>query len=89
MIQITKTKIQNAVQKAKTVKPLVKCVSFRNYVVKNKQTGATYKVRFDKVNGKPHAECSCPAGLSGKFLCYHIAASLGHHIVTATALQVH
>ena len=86
MIQVTANKIETAAQKAREVKPLVKFVAFRNYVVTNRETGATYQVKFDKVNGKPHAECSCKAGLSGKFLCYHVAASISHHLVIAAEM---
>jgi hypothetical protein len=61
----------------------VRFVSFRNYTVQNKETGATYAIRFEKVNGKPFGTCSCACGRQGQFVCYHVVSALPHHLMTA------
>jgi hypothetical protein len=83
MIMLEESKMKRAIEKARVVKPLVKYIAFRHYTVTNKQNGATYNVRFDKVNKKPFASCDCPCGEAEKFICYHIAASVPNHLLTA------
>jgi hypothetical protein len=81
MIEINTQNLDKAIAKARTAKPLVKVIEFRTYQVTNKETGATYTVKFSKVGGKKFADCSCKCGLQGKYLCYHIGASIGYHVV--------
>lgn len=84
MIQLTTvSKLQNAIDKARTVKPLVRVVKFGNYTVTNKATLATYTVECVKRDGKRFAACSCKAGQAGKHACYHIAAAVGAHLQLA------
>ncbi len=79
MIEINTQNLDKAVAKARTAKPLVKVIEFRTYQVTNKETGATYVVKFSKVNGKKYADCNCKSTRT----CYHIGASIGIHIVLA------
>jgi hypothetical protein len=83
MIEINEKAIEKAIEKARQTKPLVKVIEFRHYQVTNRETGAKYEVSFTKVGGKKFADCTCKAGQAGKFLCYHIAASIGIHIILA------
>jgi uncharacterized protein YjhX (UPF0386 family) len=84
MIQLTSTAtLENAINKARTVKPLVRVAKFGRYIVTNKQTGATYTVECMKREGKRFASCSCVAGERGK-ACYHVAAAVAAHIQLAT-----
>ncbi len=83
MIEITKANIEKAIERARATKPLVKVIQFRLYSVTNKQTGANYTVKFSKIGNKKFAECNCKAGQQGKFVCKHIGASIGIHIVLA------
>ena len=63
MIQLTSTtKLQNAIAKARTVKPFVRINCFGSYSVTNRQTGATYTVTCEKRNGERFADCTCKAG---------------------------
>ncbi len=63
MIQLTTAaKLENAIAKARTVKPRVRVNCFGSYTVTNKQTGATYSVECLKQDGKRFAHCSCEAG---------------------------
>lgn len=83
MIQLTTIEtLGNAINKARTVKPLVRYIAFRHYSVTNKQTGATYQVTFDKQGTRRLAACECRAGQQGR-ACYHIAAAVSHHILQA------
>lgn len=83
MIQLTTIEtLTNAITKARTVKPLVRYISFRRYSVTNKQTGATYAVTFSKQGTRRMASCDCKAGARGQ-ACYHMAAAVGHHVLQA------
>jgi hypothetical protein len=83
MIQLTSAAtLENAITKARTVKPRVHINRFGSYSVTNKQTGATYTVECTKRDGKRFASCSCRAGELGR-ACYHVAAAAGAHIQLA------
>jgi uncharacterized protein YjhX (UPF0386 family) len=84
MIQLTSpATLEKAINKARTVKPLVRIAKFGRYTVTNKATGATYTVECVKRDGKRFASCSCVAGERGK-ACYHVAAAVAAHIQLAT-----
>jgi uncharacterized Zn finger protein len=83
MIEINQTNLQKAIEKARQTKPLVKVLEFRTYQVTNRETGATYTVKFSKVNNRKFADCSCKCGQQGKYACKHIAASIGIHLLLA------
>jgi hypothetical protein len=84
MIQLTTAaKLTNAINKARTVKPLVRVAKFGHYTVTNKATGATYTVECVKRDGKRFAGCTCKAGERGQ-ACFHLAAAVGIHIQLAT-----
>jgi hypothetical protein len=87
MIQLTTAaKLENAIAKARTVKPRVRVNCFGSYTVTNKTTGATYSVECVKQDGKRYAHCSCRAGELGK-ACYHLAAAVAAHIQLAADKQ--
>jgi hypothetical protein len=83
MIEITSANIEKAINKARQTKPFVKVIEFRLYSVTNKTTGATYEVKFTKINNTKYAECNCKATV----ICYHIGASIGAHIVLAEQMH--
>jgi hypothetical protein len=89
MIQLTEKNTAKAVAKARKAKPLVRFVSFRSYIVQNKETGATYTVRFERLNRKPFGTCSCACGRQGQFVCYHIVSALPHHLMMAAQHSAH
>jgi hypothetical protein len=83
MVQLTTAaNLQNAIIKARIVKPRVRINRFGNYTVTNKQTGVSYTVTCEKHDGKRLAHCTCKAGASGK-VCYHVAAAIPAHMVLA------
>ena len=83
MIQLTTaSKLENAINKARTVKPRVAINKFGSYTVTNKATGATYTVECVKRDGKRFASCTCKAGERGN-ACYHVAAAVSAHLQLA------
>jgi len=83
MIQLTTAaKLENAINKARTVKPRVRINQFGSYIVTNKATGATYTVECQKRDGKRFASCTCKAGERVQ-ACYHIAAAVSAHLQLA------
>jgi len=88
MIQLTTAaKLENAINKARTVKPLVRVARFGHYTVTNKTTGATYTVTCEKRDGKRFASCTCKAGMRGN-ACYHVAAAVSAHLQLAAERAV-
>jgi uncharacterized Zn finger protein len=84
MIQLTSAAtLEKAINKARTVKPLVRIVKFGAYTVTNKATGATYTVECMKRDNKRFAHCTCKAGERGQ-ACYHALAAVSAHIQLAT-----
>ncbi len=84
MIQLTTAAtLENAINKARTVKPRVHINRFGSYTVTNKATGATYTVECSKRDNKRFAHCTCKAGERGQ-ACYHAAAAVSAHIQLAT-----
>jgi len=84
MIQLTTAAtLENAINKARTVKPRVHINRFGSYTVTNKATGATYTVECMKREGKRFAHCTCKAGERGQ-ACYHLASAVAAHIQLAT-----
>ncbi len=83
MIQLTTAaQLENAINKARTVKPFVRVNRFGSYTVTNKQTGATYTVTCEKRDGKRFAHCTCKAGELGR-PCYHAISAASAHIQLA------
>jgi uncharacterized protein YjhX (UPF0386 family) len=83
MIQLTTAaNLTNAINKARTVKPLVRVAKFGSYTVTNKTTLATYTVECVKRDGKRFASCTCKAGMRGQ-ACYHVAAAVSAHLQLA------
>jgi hypothetical protein len=83
MIQLTTIEtLGNAINKARTVKPLVRVIMFGKYAVTNKATLATYTVTCEKRDGKRLASCDCKAGARGT-ACYHVAAAVSAHLQLA------
>lgn len=83
MIQLTTAaKLENAITKARTVKPLVRVVRFGSYTVTNKTTLATYTVTCEKRDGRRFASCTCKAGVRD-VPCFHLAAAVSAHLQLA------
>jgi hypothetical protein len=81
MIKLTKENTQNAVAKAKELRPKVIFIQDRVFEVKSANNENSYTVRFDVLNGEKFGSCECKAGQSGRFACYHIAAAAQVNII--------
>jgi hypothetical protein len=72
MIQLTTaTKLEKAINKARTVKPRVRVNRF-----------GTYTVECLRRDGKRFASCTCQAGERSQ-ACYHVASALSIHLQLA------
>jgi hypothetical protein len=74
MINLQRTSLQNAIAKAKTIRPRVRRTGERTYTVSGSK-GNAYTVRFlVNAQGVKLGECNCAAGLRG-FACYHLVSA--------------
>ncbi len=88
MIRLTSiSKLENAINKARVCKPLVRVIKFGSYTATNKTTGVTYIVECEKRDGKRFASCTCKAGERGQ-ACYHVAAAVAAHLQLAAERAV-
>src|SRR5215471_3963357 len=80
MINLEPNKMQEAIERAKAVRPRVRVISAdeRTYSVTGSR-GDAYTVKFVVVNGLKLAECDCKAGQVG-MMCFHIAAAASVNI---------
>lgn len=83
----TQEQIQKAINKARSVKPFARILSFGCYQVRNSKGNDFYTVlcKRDKQGNKVVA-CSCRAGAHGQ-VCYHSAIAIGIHICLAEQRQ--
>ncbi len=73
MIRLTNENTQKAIEKCKKLKPTVKFVQDRLFVVFSSNNSNIYQVKFDVKNGEKFGECECKASERG-LVCYHIIA---------------
>ena len=71
MIRLTKENTQKAIAKCKQLKPKVKFLKDRLFVVYSANNSNVYYVRFDVQNGDKFGQCECKASERG-LVCYHI-----------------
>ena len=73
MIKLTTENTQRAIERCKQLKPKVRFIKDRLYVVYSANNSNVYHVRFDVQNGEKLGECECKAAERG-LICYHIIA---------------
>ncbi len=73
MIRLTNENTQKAMEKCKKLKPTVKFVQDRLFVVFSSNNSNIYQVKFDVKNGEKFGQCECKASERG-LVCYHIIA---------------
>lgn len=86
MIALTTDKLQNAIARAKQLRPTVRFLGERHFVVCSSRNRNEYEVRFAVVNGVKQGQCSCRAGQEG-MPCYHLAAAASVNIGVAAMRQ--
>lgn len=73
MIKLTSENTQRAIERCKQLKPKVRFMKDRLFVVYSANNSNVYYVRFDVQNGEKFGECECKAAEKG-LVCYHIIA---------------
>ena len=71
MIRSTTENTIKAVAKCKQLKPRVKFIQDRVFVVYSANNEIAYQVRFDVKNGEKFGQCECKAS-EKVFVCYHL-----------------
>jgi signal transduction histidine kinase len=73
MIRLTMENVQKAIERCKQLRPKVKFIKDRLFVVYSANNSNVYHVRFDVQNGEKLGECECKASERG-LVCYHLIA---------------
>ncbi len=73
MIRLTTENTQKAIEKCRQLKPKVKFIKDRLFVVYSANNSNVYHVRFDVHNGEKLGQCECRASEKG-MMCYHLIA---------------
>ncbi len=73
MIRLTTENTQKAIEKCKQLKPTVKFIKERMFVVKSANNSNVYHVSFEVKNGEKFGKCECRASERG-LVCYHLIA---------------
>ena len=73
MIRLTAENTQKAIEKCKQLKPKVRFIKDRLFVVYSANNSNVYHVRFNAQNGEKFGECECKASECG-LICYHLIA---------------
>ncbi|MDQ3132392.1 MAG: hypothetical protein M3Q99_16720 [Acidobacteriota bacterium] len=79
MIRLTKINTQKAVERCKQLRPKVKFIKDRLFVVYSSNNSNIYHVSFDVKNGEKFGQCECKAAEKG-MVCYHIVAGAAVNI---------
>ena len=73
MIRLTTKNTERAITKCKQLKPRVKFIEDRKFLVYSANNKNAYQVRFDTYNGDKFGQCECLASERG-LICYHLVA---------------
>ncbi len=74
MIRLTTENTVKAIKRCKELKPKVKFLKDRMFVVYSANNSNVYHVEFDVKNGEKFGSCECAASEKG-LICYHLAAA--------------
>ena len=83
MIRLTTENTQKAIEKCKQLKPKVKFIKDRLFIVYSANNSNVYHVRFDVQNSDKFGQCECRASEKG-LVCYHIVAGATVNIYRQT-----
>jgi hypothetical protein len=81
-----KTQLENAIAKAKKLRPFVKFDHFGRYRVSGSKGGYYTVICKKSDNGYKTVECSCKGGERG-LVCFHAVSALSLHIGLARQRQ--
>jgi signal transduction histidine kinase len=74
MIRLTSQNTAKAIERCKQLKPKVKFVQDRLFVVYSANNTNVYHVQFDVRNGEKFGKCECAAAEKG-LVCYHLVGA--------------
>ncbi len=77
MIRLTQENTQKAIERCKQLKPRVKFIKDRLFVVYSSNNSNIYHVKFYVLNNEKFGECNCKASS----VCYHLIAGATANIV--------
>jgi hypothetical protein len=77
---------KRAIEKCRELKPRVKFIKDRLFVVYSSNNSNVYHVHFDVQNGEKFGACECKAAEKG-LICYHIIAAATANIYRQTVKQ--
>lgn len=80
MIKLTQENTSKAIERCKKLKPTVRYIKDRLFVVYSSNNSNIYHVKFDVQNGEKFGECECKASEKG-LICYHIISAATANIV--------
>jgi hypothetical protein len=73
MIKLTIENTQRAIERCKQLKPKVRFIKDRLFIVYSANNSNVYHVRFNVQNGEKFGACECKAS-EKDIICYHIVA---------------
>lgn len=73
MIKLTVENTSKAIERCKKLRPKVKFIKDRLFVVYSSNNSNVYHVSFDVKDGQKFGQCECKASERG-LVCYHIVA---------------
>lgn len=83
MIRLTIENTVKAVERCRQLRPKVKFIKERLFVVYSANNSNVYHVKFDVRNGEKFGQCECRASEKG-LVCYHIVAGATVNIYRQT-----
>ena len=83
MIKLTEENTRNGIERCRQLKPKVRFIKDRLYVVFSANNSNVYYVRFDVKDGQRFGECECKAAENG-MVCYHLVAGATCNIYRRT-----
>lgn len=87
MIKLTADNTAKAIERCKQLRPKVKFIQDRKYVVYSANNSNVYHVQFFIKDGERFGQCECKASEFG-LVCYHIAAGAIVNIFRQTLKRV-
>lgn len=79
MIELTIQNTRNAVERCKQLRPKVRFIKDRLFVVYSANNTNVYHVQFSVENGQRLGRCECKASEHG-YVCYHMAGAAACNI---------
>jgi hypothetical protein len=83
MIKLTSENTAKAIERCKHLRPKVKFLKERMFVVYSANNSNVYHVSFDVKDGQKFGQCECKASERG-LICYHIVAGATVNIFRQT-----